>query len=205
MEALNFQSLTVKEKKALAEARDESRKVTKREFMTQRLDEAQHLLGNILTDKPDLPIHLPARVTTPKSRPTKDRSPIRTLQMKARSPVRKRQGILKTRDVSPPYMSEYDMNMEGYDQLDLEEDWPVEPEFDQSEPRKIVVQSIPDRGQVQPRQITVQPAREPIKGKKSAGLVPRLKLSLEDVDEEEPLKLQQTADTTGEREILNVY
>ncbi|XP_053394280.1 ciliogenesis and planar polarity effector 1-like isoform X3 [Mercenaria mercenaria] len=198
-------SMTVAEKKALTEAREESRKNAKKAFMTKRLDEAQNLLGNILSDKPDLPKDLPARVATPKRKPAKDRSPVSvrgrtplSTGMKGRSQGRKLQGILKTRDVSPHYEADYSYDREDYGDLDLEDDWLMEQQTYQEEPRPVPIQSKSDRTHLPPWQIAVQPAREPSKGKKPAGLVPKLKLSLEDVHEEEPLKLQQTAETTGD-------
>lgn len=197
--------MTGKEKKALAEAREESRKVTKRAFMSKRLDEAQHLLGNILTDKPELPKDLPTRVITPKRKTAKERSPVSVRDRKPllagkkeRSPVRKPQGILKTREVNLPYVPEY----EDYGDLDLDDDWLMEDQLDEQEPVRYPAQPMPDTSQLPPRQISVQPAKEPAKGKKSAGLVPKLKLSLEDVNEEEPLKLQQTGETTG---VIKLY
>ncbi|XP_060600361.1 uncharacterized protein LOC132753839, partial [Ruditapes philippinarum] len=194
-------SMTGKEKKALADAREESRKNAKKAFMTKRLDEAQNLLGNILSDKPELPKELPERVTTPRRKTTKDRSPVsvRTpLSTKRGTQTRKLQGILKTRDVSPPYMPDYGYNRDDYDDLNIEGDWMMEEPTYQEEPRPAPVHLESDRTpHLPPRQIAVQPTRGPSKGKKP-GMVPKLKLSLDDVHEEEPAKLQQTAETTGD-------
>ncbi|KAH3779472.1 hypothetical protein DPMN_157275 [Dreissena polymorpha] len=66
--------------------REESRKEAQRTFMTRRLDEAQHLLGNILTDKPELPQEpAPRPVTTKQRMSSKDRSPA---SMRDRIPVK---------------------------------------------------------------------------------------------------------------------
>lgn len=97
-------------------------------------------------------------------------------------------------------MEDYDLAMEGYDSYDMyleeEEEYhkarplPAEPE-----PRQIVVQpkSQPSR-LTQVRHIDVSPVRAA--GRKHVDM-PRLKLSLEDVDEEEAPRLQQTGNTTG--------
>lgn len=207
-----FQSLSVKEKKALHDARDESRKAMKQANMSKRLDEAQNLLGNIVTDKPELPKELPARLTTPKSKTMhrKDRSPVSVrsrMSVKATAPtVKQPQGILKTRDVSPPQMGGYYDEM-GYLSDDyMDDEWLRGPEnipmknYAAPQHQQIAVQPVPE-----PKQVAVQPALEPrqveaAKGRKPAGMVPRLRLhgSLDDVDEEdEPVKLQQTGETTG--------
>lgn len=197
--------MTGKEKKALADAREESRKNAKKAFMTKRLDEAQNLLGNILSEKPDLPKDLPERVATPKRKTAKDRSPVsvRTpLSTKKGSQSKKLQGILKTRDISPPYMQDYGYDKEVYDDLDLEDDWLMEQQTYQEEQRPAPVRLESDRTpHLPPKQITVQPSKGPSRGKKP-GMVPKLKLSLDDVHEEEPAKLQQTADTTGKNNIF---
>ncbi|XP_052775729.1 ciliogenesis and planar polarity effector 1-like isoform X2 [Mya arenaria] len=195
------QSMTLNDHKA----REDSRKVSRQANMSRRMDEAQHLLGDILTEKPNLPPDIPTREVSPKRRPNKDRSPI---SVRDRTPVRKpasvkrdvtptraKKGILKTRDVSPPFMPDFSQAMEGYDsyELDLEYD-----------------QQVPDQApwQPEPREIIAPPPRaeeRPIKGQgkvpsvmKVPGVVPKLKLGLEDVDEEEPLRLQQTGDTSGD-------
>lgn len=197
------QSLTIKERKALAEARDESRKASKREFMTKRLDEAQHLLGNILTDKPELPKELPARVT-PKQKPTKDKSPVRLrghATVKAKmlkedtSPDRKLHGILKTTDQTQKYFL-YDVKeiYNYYDDLDLSDKSINEPDLIPVMPRQISVQPAREPSD-QPTRIEVSPMKAP--WQKPAGTVPRLRLGLDDV-EEEPQKLQNTRETTGE-------
>ncbi|KAL4235812.1 hypothetical protein ACF0H5_004202 [Mactra antiquata] len=194
-------------------ARQESRKASKQANMSKRLDEAQNLLGNILTDKPQLPAH---QVTTPKQKTIrhKDRSPVsvrRRTPMKAASPVvKKPAGILKTRDVSPPqpvsrYHDDYmaddllaDDWLRQSDDRMLNDDWLRESEIEapkQQQPKQIIVEPFDET-----RQIKMKPPLVDVnKGKKSGGLVPRLRLhgSLDDVDEE-PVKLQQTGETTGE-------
>ncbi|KAH3779473.1 hypothetical protein DPMN_157276 [Dreissena polymorpha] len=108
------------------------------------------------------------------------------------------QGILKVRDSSPPFTSDYDVSMEGYDSrdldLDLEEDWDMHDQLPQQlQPRS----QVPKRAAPVPaKRIDVSPARGPVQ--KGSGVVPKLKLGLEDVDEEEPVRLQQTGETTGE-------
>jgi len=97
------QSMTVKERKTLQEAREESRKVSRQAFMTQRLDEAQSLLGNILTDKPELPkeVSRPRKVSPKRGRVpgVRDQSP--ATGGRDRSPV-KAFDPARHRDVTPP-------------------------------------------------------------------------------------------------------
>jgi len=113
---------------------------------------------------------------------------------------------LKTRDISPPYISEYDQAMDGYrDSYDYDLEyrqqaaadqlpWQQEPERDQP----------PQRAEVRPAKLAradVSPARTPGKGplgKKGPGVVPKLQLGLDDADQEEPQRLMQTGETTGE-------
>jgi len=98
-----FQSMTVKERKTLQEAREESRKASRQAFMTQRLDEAQSLLGNILTDKPELPkeVARPRKVSPKRGRVpgVRDQSP--ATGGRDRSPV-KAFTPARQRDVTPP-------------------------------------------------------------------------------------------------------
>lgn len=93
-------------------------------------------------------------------------------------------------------MSDYDLALEGYDSYDqdlidnlLREDddhWPPEP-------RQV---RTPARREPAPvKRIEVGPVKGP--GRQGPEVVPKLKLGLEDVEEEEPLMLQQTGNTTG--------
>ena len=168
--------------------------------MSKRLAEAQHLLGNILTDKPELPKEPPKSPQKHKLQ-RKDTSPAAKERKgkpysKEYSPSAKRvPGILKTRDISPqPQYADYSEYPEY-------EEYPEYPEYYEEE--------ILYREQIQPpreaeqapgkvHKVSVAPAPEvqrkgpPVKPHPG---VPRLKLSLEDVDEEP--RLQQTVETTG--------
>ena len=84
-----FKSFTTREKNE----REEWRKASKKAFMTQRLADAQRLLGNIMTDKLELPEEPPATVTTPRRRT--ERSPI---SARDRSPLKKK---TTKKDISP--------------------------------------------------------------------------------------------------------
>ena len=197
-----FQSLSVRERKAM----EETRKASSKAFMTRRLGEAQELLGDIITEKPELPKEPPPR-PTPRRKPVKDKSPARASKapvmpkafQKDRSPIRKHVGILR-RDVSPPSAYGYDPydypeDMYGYDEF--REDLGIEPEdydvdvedIQEPAPKHIVVQPRQDVGKTDFR-----PSKPP--AKKQPGLVPKLKLSLDDVEEEPAL--QHTTETTGE-------
>ena len=117
------------------------------------------------------------------------------------------QGILKSRDMSPTYWDDYDVTAEdSYDPY-LDEDYLIsqrdprqmrpEPCHIQPDSRPIHPDSRPIHVQPRPspaRQIDVSPIKSSGRGKFD---MPRLKLSLDDVDEEVP-RMQQTGDTTGE-------
>lgn len=99
-------------------------------------------------------------------------------------------------------MDDYSLALEGYDSydLELEDNWPRD-------------EQLPWQHEPEPRQITVQPRKEPAPvkrievspKKKGPDGVPKLKLGLEDVEEEEPLRLQQTGNTTGGIFICIIY
>ena len=103
---LLFQSVTTRELQESEQSRHDHRKFSTRAFMSKRIEEAQLLLDNILTDKPDLPKE-PAKTPQKHKLQRKDASPAATERKgkhyaKEYSPSAKRvTGILKTRDGSP--------------------------------------------------------------------------------------------------------
>ena len=178
--------------------------------MSKRLAEAQHLLGNILTDKPDLPKEPPKSDRKQKLQ-RKDTSPV-TKDRKGKpyakefSPSRKVTSILKTRDTSPGKARDYSPPsfrslqqpefMDHYDDImyDQQVPSPREAQPAPTRPHKVVVAPAPERP---PHRIDVAPSKKTHPG------VPRLKLSLEDVDEEP--RFQQTIETTGKLYMLCVH
>ena len=173
--------------------------------MSKRLEEAQQLLGNIITDKPSLPKE-PAKPAQKHKLQRKDTSPVtkeRTLlkgkpYTKEYSPTRKVTGILKTWDTSPGKARDYgppsgtrlqQQEYESYyDDIMLYDQEIPSPR--EAEPAPKVHKVLPEERQ--PHRIEVVPGKVP---KKMHPGIPRLKLSLEDVDEEP--RLQRTVETTG--------
>ena len=195
---LLFQSVTTRELQESEQSRHDHRKFSTRAFMSKRLEEAQHLLGNILTDKPDLPKE-PAKTPQKHKLQRKDTSPAATERKgkpyaKEYSPSAKRvTGILKTRDVSPGKARDYSppsvrsiqhpQYPEYYEDMLYEEQIPS--------PRE----AEPAPGRVHKVSVAPAPAVQRKVPVRSHPGVPRLKLSLEDVDEEP--RLHQTVETTG--------
>ena len=171
--------------------------------MSKRLEEAQHLLGNILTDKPALPKEPPKSAKKPKVQ--KDKSPVTKERVllkgkpyaKEYSPARKGPGtgILKTWDVSPAKSRDYsthrDEYQDYYEDMLYEQEIPTPREAEPPpKPQRVMVAPFPEERQQQ--RVEVVPSKP---RKKTHPGVPRLKLSLEDVDEEP--RLQRTVETTG--------
>ena len=184
--------------------------------MSKRLAEAQHLLGNILTDKPELPKEPPKTPQTHKLQ-RKDTSPGAKERKgkpyaKEYSPSAKRvPGILKTRDVSPGKVRDYSPHSVRSLQQPQYQEYPQYPaeypqypaEYPEYYEDMLYDEYIPSQREAEPapgrvHKVSVTPA--PVVQRKGPPMrphpgVPRLKLSLEDVDEEP--RLQRTAETTG--------
>lgn len=159
---------------------------TGREDMQKRMKEAQQLLGDILTDKPELPPELPARERSPrrksskspprertlfKSTPVRDPSPrVSSRRPVYRQPSPKRQQTVR---ISTEVQErEYD------DMLDDDDDEIIQNQFLKTPVRRAVSPKMPMRRAVSPK----TPGKQ----------VPRLKLM--DSDD----FLQNTGETTGE-------
>lgn len=159
---------------------------TGREDMQKRMKEAQQLLGDILTDKPELPPELPARERSPrrksskspprertlfKSTPVRDPSPrVSSRRPVYRQPSPKRQQTVR---ISTEVQErEYD------DMLDDDDDEIIQNQFLKTPVRRAVSPKMPMRRTVSPK----TPGKQ----------VPRLKLM--DSDD----FLQNTGETTGE-------
>ena len=199
----SLQNLSTRELHESEQARQDHRKISTRAFMSKRLEEAQHLLGNILTDKPTLPKEPPK--SAKKQKVKKDKSPVTKERVslkgkpyaKEYSPARKAPGtgILKTWDVSlaksrdySPHRDEY---QEYYEDMLYEQEIPTPREAEPPpKPQRVMVAPFPEERQQQ--RVEVVPSKP---RKKTHPGVPRLKLSLEDVDEEP--RLQRTVETTG--------
>lgn len=158
---------------------------TGREDMQKRMKEAQQLLGDILTDKPELPPELPARERSPrrksskspprertlfKSTPVRDPSPrVSSRRPVYRQPSPKRQQTVR---ISTEVQErEYD------DMLDDDDDEIIQNQFLKTPVRRAVSPKMPMRRTVSPK----TPGKQ----------VPRLKLM--DSDD----FLQNTGETTG--------
>lgn len=158
---------------------------TGREDMQKRMKEAQQLLGDILTDKPELPPELPARERSPrrksskspprertlfKSTPVRDPSPrVSSRRPVYRQPSPKRQQTIR---ISTEVQErEYD------DMLDDDDDEIIQNQFLKTPVRRAVSPKMPMRRAVSPK----TPGKQ----------VPRLKLM--DSDD----FLQNTGETTG--------
>lgn len=158
---------------------------TGREDMQKRMKEAQQLLGDILTDKPELPPELPARERSPrrksskspprertlfKSTPVRDPSPrVSSRRPVYRQPSPKRQQTVR---ISTEVQErEYD------DMLDDDDDEIIQNQFLKTPVRRAVSPKMPMRRAVSPK----TPGKQ----------VPRLKLM--DSDD----FLQNTGETTG--------
>lgn len=158
---------------------------TGREDMQKRMKEAQQLLGDILTDKPELPPELPARERSPrrksskspprertlfKSTPIRDPSPrVSSRRPVYRQPSPKRQQTVR---ISTEVQErEYD------DMLDDDDDEIIQNQFLKTPVRRAVSPKMPMRRAVSPK----TPGKQ----------VPRLKLM--DSDD----FLQNTGETTG--------
>lgn len=158
---------------------------TGREDMQKRMKEAQQLLGDILTDKPELPPELPARERSPrrksskspprertlfKSTPVRDPSPrVSSRRPVYRQPSPKRQQTVR---ISTEVQErEYD------DMLDDDDDEIMQNQFLKTPVRRAVSPKMPMRRAVSPK----TPGKQ----------VPRLKLM--DSDD----FLQNTGETTG--------
>lgn len=158
---------------------------TGREDMQKRMKEAQQLLGDILTDKPELPPELPARERSPrrksskspprertlfKSTPVRDPSPrVSSRRPVYRQPSPKRQQTVR---ISTEVQErEYD------DMLDDDDDEIIQNQF----------LKTPVRRAISPK----MPMRRAVSSKTPGKQVPRLKLM--DSDD----FLQNTGETTG--------
>lgn len=158
---------------------------TGREDMQKRMKEAQQLLGDILTDKPELPPELPARERSPrrksskspprertlfKSTPVRDPSPrVSSRRPVYRQPSPKRQQTVR---ISTEVQErEYD------DMLDDDDDEIIQNQFLKTPVRRAVSPKMPMRRAVSPK----TPGKQ----------MPRLKLM--DSDD----FLQNTGETTG--------
>lgn len=158
---------------------------TGREDMQKRMKEAQQLLGDILTDKPELPPELPARERSPrrksskspprertlfKSTPVRDPSP----RVSSRRPVYRQPSPKRQQTVR---ISTEVQEREYNDMLDDDDDEIIQNQFLKTPVRRAVSPKMPMRRAVSPK----TPGKQ----------VPRLKLM--DSDD----FLQNTGETTG--------
>lgn len=159
---------------------------TGREDMQKRMKEAQQLLGDILTDKPELPPELPARERSPRRKSSK--SPPRERTLFKSTPVRDPSPRVSSRrpvyrQPSPKRQQTVRISTEvqerEYDDMldDDDDDEIIQNQFLKTPVRRAVSPKMPMRRAVSPK----TPGKQ----------VPRLKLM--DSDD----FLQNTGETTG--------
>lgn len=157
---------------------------TGREDMQRRMKEAQQLLGDILTDKPELPPELPARERSPRRKSSK--SPPRERTLFKSTPVRDPSPRVSSRrpvyrQPSPKRQQTVRISTEvqerEYDDMLEDDEEIIHNQFLKTPVRRAVSSKMPMRRAVSPK----TPGRQ----------VPRLKLM--DSDD----FLQNTGETTG--------
>lgn len=161
--------------------------VSGRENMQKRLKDAQQLLGDILTDKPQLPPELPVRERSPRRK--KSKSPPRERTTLKTSPVRDRSP--KVSSFRPVHSPKVSGTQAVYRQTSPKRQQTVRisSEVQEREYDDIILQ---DHEEMK-KQYSVQPVRRAVSPKTPGRLVPRLKL----IDSDD--YMQRTAETTGEK------